>query len=60
MPLKKLVKNTLFGQVRHALTGVGAAFVAFGYMEQSMVEPFVGIVMYAGMAGWSAWEKRDS
>ena len=56
--MRNMLKPVLLGQIRHLLTAGAAVLVGKGYLEASMAEAAVGIVMYAAGTGWSAWEKR--
>lgn len=52
------VQGVLLGQARHLLTAAATYLVTTGYLEATNVETFVGIVMYAGVALWSAVAKK--
>ena len=53
-----MMKQIIIGQLRHLLTAGATMLVAKGYLETSMVESAVGIIVYAIGAGWSAYEKK--
>lgn len=40
-------KDILLGQIRHILTAVGGALVAFGVLEEGVVTEGIGAVMTA-------------
>ncbi len=52
------LKPILAGLVRHALTTLGGALVAGGYMQGSEVPALVGGGMVLAGALWSWWQKE--
>lgn len=53
-----LIKRIALGQARHLLTAVAGALAAKGVIDESMVEPAVGILIYAAGAGLSMLDKK--
>ena len=51
-------KAKLFGIIRHALTILGGAVVAKGYLEDAMVEEIIGIVISGAGVIWSIIDKN--
>ena len=56
---KAFFMKLALGQLRHLLSAFAAVFVSKGYLEASMADAAVGIVVYAGAAVWSGFEKRE-
>jgi hypothetical protein len=56
-----IAKPIVAGQVRHVLSGIGAALVAKGALDPGVlgqfVEMFSGFAIYLLGAGWSWWQK---
>lgn len=55
-----MLKQVLLGQLRHLLTAGATWLVTVGYLDASMVDSLVGIVVYIIVAGWSAFEKKET
>lgn len=53
-----IIKRVVFGQLRHLLTVGAGVLVSKGYLDASMVESFVGILLGLAGAGWSAVDKK--
>lgn len=51
--LKRFLSPKVQGQLRHALSAIGAVLVQRGYVGVSDVELTIGIVMTIGGLGWS-------
>lgn len=54
----KLTKEQAFGILRHALTFIGGAVVAKGYVDQAAVTEIIGAVMTLAGAVWSVIDKK--
>ena len=54
----KVVKEIVFGIVRHGLTSVGGALLAHGILSAGQMNDGVGSLMVILGLGWSLWEKR--
>jgi len=58
--MKKLSKVQILGIVRHALTVIGGALIAKGYVEEDIVgEAIGGVVSLVGVI-WSITSKKNS
>ncbi len=54
----KIVKDIVFGIVRHGLTTLGGALLAHGLVNAGQLNDGVGSLMVILGLGWSLWEKR--
>lgn len=48
----------VMGQLRHAVTGLGASLVTAGYLGAGQVETFTGAVIFLVGLVWSAISKK--
>lgn len=55
----KMTKSQLMGLIRHILTAAGGIAIAFGYIDEGVVESIIGAVMLLVGVAWSFWSKRD-
>jgi hypothetical protein len=53
----KLIKEIIFGQIRHAATLAGGALVTHGLVNSSGAQQFTGAVMALAGVGWSIGDK---
>ncbi len=51
-------KEQLLGLVRHALTVIGGAAVAKGYIEDSIAQEIIGVVLTVIGIVWSVTSKK--
>ena len=52
-------KEQVLGLVRHALTVIGGAAVANGYLEESITQEIVGVVLTVVGIIWSITSKKE-
>ena len=56
----KPTKEQIFGIIRHALTVIGGALVAKGYIGEEISEEIIGIVISVAGIVWSYAAKRKA